>query len=351
MISQQSLTPHLSDLFHGLFIQKSKILKKYIHHSHIAWVGSGREALRQILLQLDGENIGVPGYTCHVVLDAVERAKKNPVFYDSSVVANIKDIEKILTKVNTLIVSYNFGFFPDIEKIAALCKKHKVILIEDCAQALGARYNNKLVGSFGDYAFYSFGISKNIGFCGGLIATTKPLKLQKTKQMPFSYLINIIIKSSIHPLFFHPLIYKFTQKYFQEELEKALPSLSYKLPSYAKNVILHQFKRYNKIQKKRQQNATYCIHELEGVVDFVKPIEKSDPSWLYFAIKTNNTQKLIQTLGKRNIELGEMHTFQALSSNLPKSLDIENKILTFALYRNSQDIKKIVKALKLVCKK
>lgn len=349
MISQQSLTPCISDLFHGLFKQKNN-LRKYILQPHIVWTGSGREALRQILLQLDGKNIAVPGYTCHVVLDAVERAGKNPTFYDSSVIADVKDIEKIITKVDALIISYNFGFLPDIERIVALCKKHKVILIEDCAQALGAKYNNQLVGFFGDYAFYSFGISKNIGFCGGLIASKKKIKLQKTKKMPLSYLMNTIIKSSVHTLFFHPLIYRFTKKYLQEELEKNHPPLAYKLPRYAKNVILHQFKRYNKIQRKRQQNAVYCVRELDRIIDFVKPIEKSDPSWLYFVIKTNNTQEIMHQLQKHDIELGEMHTFQALSSNLPKSLDIENKILTFALYRDLQDIKKVVKGIKKVCR-
>ena len=346
MISQQSLTPRFSDVLHGFLSKKRSILKKYISHHYISWTGSGREALRQILLQLDGENIAVPGYTCHVVLDAVERAGKKPVFYDSSVVADIKNIEKIISKVDVLILSYNFGFLPDIEKIAALCKKHKVILIEDCAQALGAKYNDQLVGSFGDYTFYSFGISKNIGFCGGLIASRKKIKLQKIKKMPFSYLVNTIIKSSIHSLFFHPLIYRFTHKYFQEQLEKSHPPLAYKLSRYAKNVILHRFKRYNKILKKRQKNAAYCVRELEGVVNFVKPLDHLNSSWLYFVIKTDNTQKLMHKLQKHNIELGEMHTFQALASDLPKSLDIENKILTFALYRKFSDIKKIVSAIK-----
>jgi dTDP-4-amino-4,6-dideoxygalactose transaminase len=346
MISQQSLTPRISDLFQGLFTQNKNILQKYISHPHIAWTGSGREALRQILLQLDGENVAVPGYTCHVVLDAIERAGKKPVFYDSSVIADVKDIEKIILKVGTLIVSYNFGFMPNVEKIIQICKKHNVILIEDCAQSLGAKYNEKLVGSFGDYAFYSFGISKNIGFCGGLITSKNKLRLQKTREMPFFYFLDTIVKSAVHSFFFHPFLYKYTKKYLQEELEKIHPPLAYKLPAYAKNVILHQCKRYNKILKRRQRNAMYCIRELEGAIDFVNPLENSNPSWLYFVIKTNHTQHLIKKLVKEGIELGEMHTFQALSSDLPKSLDVENKILTFSLYRKFSEIKKIVKSIK-----
>ena len=98
--------------------------------------------------------------------------------------------------------------------------------------------------------------------------------------------------------------------------------------------------------KRRQRNAMYCIRELEGAIDFVNPLENSNPSWLYFVIKTNHTQHLIKKLVKEGIELGEMHTFQALSSDLPKSLDVENKILTFSLYRKFSEIKKIVKSIK-----
>jgi dTDP-4-amino-4,6-dideoxygalactose transaminase len=348
MISQQSLTPRISDLFQGLFTQNKHILRKYILHNYIVWTGSGREALRQILLQLDGENVAVPGYTCHVVLDAIERAGKKPVFYDSSVIADVKDIEKIISKVDSLIISYNFGFMPNVEEIDKICKKNNVILIEDCAQALGARYNEKLVGSFGNYAFYSFGISKNIGFCGGLITSNNRFKLQKTRKMPFSYLMNVIVKSAVHLFFFHPLIYKFTKKYLQEELEKTHPSLAYILPTYAKNVILRQGKRYGRILKQRQRNAIYCIRELEGVIGFVKPLENSNPSWLYFVIKTNGADNFIKKLVKEGIELGEMHTFQALSLNLPKSLDIENKVLTFSLYRKFSEVKKIVSAIKKI---
>ena len=100
--------------------------------------------------------------------------------------------------------------------------------------------------------------------------------------------------------------------------------------------------------KRRQRNARYCIRELEGVIDFVKPLENSNPSWLYFVVKTNGAGNFIKKLVKEGIELGEMHTFQALSSDLPKSLDIENKVLTFALYRKFSEVKRIVSAIKKI---
>jgi dTDP-4-amino-4,6-dideoxygalactose transaminase len=373
LISQQKITPKISDLFR-IFSKKNKKegltkLRKYISHHHIYWVGSGREALKQILLHLKTKKkteneinktlkVGIPAFTCHVVLDALKRANVEPIFYDSGIIANQDEIKKIIKKVDVLILSYNFGFLPEINKISQLCKKNNVILIEDCAQALGAKFDGKLAGSFGDYAFYSFGISKNIGFCGGLIASKKEMTLTKSKLKPYPLikLLKVIMEVKISSLFFNKYIYHFTRKLLAPELNKKQPALNYHLPKFAKKIIFNQFQRYQNIFRRRKMNAEYCLKELSnlsGLIEFVKPTQFSTPAWLYFCILIKNQKErktLIKNLLKEGVELGEMKTFRCLDSNQNYQLAkaTEEQQLTFALYRDFKETKYIVKKIKKV---
>ena len=75
--------------------------------------------------------------------------------------------------VKAIVVTHLYGLAnPDIKKIAQICKKKKIFLIEDCAQAHGAKIEKDFVGSFGDVSILSFGIMKNISaLYGGAIIT------------------------------------------------------------------------------------------------------------------------------------------------------------------------------------
>ncbi|MBI2138833.1 hypothetical protein HYU13_04540, partial [Candidatus Woesearchaeota archaeon] len=96
LIPHTSITARMSDLFKRIDYAKDiRYLKRYIPHKHILWAGSGREALRQILVQSDAKNVGIQAFTCHVVLDAIIAAGCKPVFYDSGAVAEINEIKKI----------------------------------------------------------------------------------------------------------------------------------------------------------------------------------------------------------------------------------------------------------------
>ena len=363
-ISQQKITPRITDLL-SLFRKQNKTeinktVRKYISNQHLYWTGSGRDALRQILLNIKQKNpgnrpttynskhnlkVGLPAFTCHVVLDAVKRANCQPVFYDSGIIPVIEDINKIIKDVDVLILCHNFGFLPEIPKIKELCQQNQVILIEDCAQALGATYTNQLAGSFGDYAFYSFGISKNIGFCGGLIGSKEKIKLTKQKKYPLTKSLKVIGETIISQLFFNKHFYPFTRKLLKSELTKEQESLDYQLPTFAKKIILNQFKRYDRILKRRRENAKYCLNKLKNNFSLFEPLPQTDPAWLYFTMMTKNKEQLIHKLLKEGVELGEMKTFRCLDENNVKAKEAEEKHLTFALYRKEKEIKQIIKKI------
>ena len=250
-------------------------------------------------------------------------------------------------KIEALVLPYNFGFLPNISKIKKECEKKGIILIEDCSQALGAKYQRKLAGSFGDYAFYSFGISKNIGFAGGALGSNKKEALN-LKNYPQKELTKLIIKGFAAKFILNPKIYN--KKLIQKELLKDQEGLNYKMPSLAKKIILTQSERYNKILNIRTKNANLCLKELEGIIDLVKPVKNTEPAWLYFILLSKKRKEIIKKLWKEKVDLQPMLTFKDLSKNSKLATKAEKEHFGFALYRPRKEIEFIIKKIKKVAK-
>ena len=97
---------------------------------------------------------------------------------------DVNQIEKnISKKTKAIIIVHLFGLCPDMDKICEITKKHNLFLIEDTAQAHGAYYKNKRLGSIGDVGCYSFYPSKNLGAMGdgGAITTNNKDLYDKIK--------------------------------------------------------------------------------------------------------------------------------------------------------------------------
>lgn len=144
------------------------------------FVDSGRSALGLLLKSLhlpkDSE-ILIQTFSCAVVPNAILYAGLKPVvcdIEDKTYNIDLVSAEKNITKnTKILLIQHNFGYAQDIQPILDFCKKHNLILIEDCASALGCYYTFQgkryHVGSFG-HAIYSFGREKQISTTiGGVI--------------------------------------------------------------------------------------------------------------------------------------------------------------------------------------
>ena len=79
----------------------------------------------------------------------------------------IFQIKKSGNQAKALIVTHLYGQSAEIDKISEICKKNNIFLIEDAAESLGAKFNNKHTGSFGDIGIYSFNGNKIITTSGG----------------------------------------------------------------------------------------------------------------------------------------------------------------------------------------
>src|SRR3989338_2120634 len=332
LIPHQKLTVKPRDIFSGFFRHKHDF-SKYIPRK-MNFVGSGRAGLWLILKDI--KSVGIPSFTWKVVLDSILTSKTKPDFIDSGIIPEIEDY-----KGEALILPYHFGFLPDIDKIRKICKKNNVILIEDCAQALGAKYKGELVGNFGDYSVFSFGISKNIGFLGGLV--NKEVNLRK---YPKGKVIHLMLKGLFGNLFFNPKFY--SRKMLDSELVKDYEMLLYSMDNYSKNVVMNIYKRYNEILKTRRENAEICIEELDGVIDFVRPLKNTEPSWLYFVLTDKNRDSIIKKLLNEKVDLTPLLSFKDLSGRGKKAGKAEKEHFVFALYRNREEIDFIIKKIKKI---
>jgi 8-amino-3,8-dideoxy-alpha-D-manno-octulosonate transaminase len=122
-----------------------------------------------------GDEVIVPPFTFIAPVEAVLQAGAIPVFaeIDETLCLYPESIEAVITKkTKAVMLVHMCGSMAQIDKIAEVCKKHNLILIEDTAQALGASFKGKLLGTFGKIGIYSFDFFKIVSAAeGGAIIT------------------------------------------------------------------------------------------------------------------------------------------------------------------------------------
>ena len=139
----------------------------YIGMKHCIGVGNGTDALEIAIASLKlpvNSEIIVQGNTYVATCMAVLNNNHTLILADvvnNNIILNITPNTKVIIAVHMYGVPLN-----NLDMVINICNEHNIILIEDCAQAHGAIYNNKRVGSFGDISCFSFYPTKNLGACG-----------------------------------------------------------------------------------------------------------------------------------------------------------------------------------------
>ena len=158
----------------GPFVEQfEKDFSNYTQTKYTIGVNNGTSALHLAMLALGigaGDEVIIPANTFIATAWAISYVGATPVFVDCD-----KDnweidpvqIEKVITaKTKAIIGVHLYGMPFDIDAVLSIAKKHNLFLVEDAAQAQGARYKGKTVGGFGEMACFSFYPGKNLGACG-----------------------------------------------------------------------------------------------------------------------------------------------------------------------------------------
>jgi dTDP-4-amino-4,6-dideoxygalactose transaminase len=153
----------------GVFVKRcEEWFRKKLNIAQVLLTGSCTHALEIIALLLDlrpGDEIIMPSYTFVTTANAFVLHSGTPVFVDikpnsMNIDENLLE-EAVTEKTRAILVMHYAGVSCDMDKVQKIAKKHQLILIEDAAQALMSQYKGKYLGTFGDFASFSFHETKN----------------------------------------------------------------------------------------------------------------------------------------------------------------------------------------------
>ena len=159
-----------------------------IETSYSVSCNSGTDALILALRSLnigEGDEVITSSFSFFATAEAITSVGARPVFVDidpENYLMDLDLIEKVITpRTKAILPVHLFGQPIDMDKIMAIAEVNNLKVVEDCAQAAGANWRGKPVGSYGDVGCFSFFPTKNLGAAGdGGAITTNNLELAKT---------------------------------------------------------------------------------------------------------------------------------------------------------------------------
>ncbi len=141
-----------------------------------------------------GDEVILPSFTIASCLFPILRSGATPIFVDCDIdtwqmkISEVK--EKVTKRTRVILAVHTYGLAAEISSLLELCKGKNILLIEDCAEAHGLKYNGKFCGSYGDIATFSFYANKIVttGEGGMLIVKDKDLasKARKIRNLSFN---------------------------------------------------------------------------------------------------------------------------------------------------------------------
>ena len=316
-----------------------KVFQKWLPIKYTFAFSSGRGGLYAILSSLNlkkDDEVLIQAYTCLAVPNPVVWTGAQPVYVDigrDTLAMSPEDLKKKITKQSkVIIIQHTFGQPAHLDQLVSIARKHNLIIIEDCAHALGSQYKGKKIGRFGDVSFFSFGRDKVISSVfGGLVATNdKKLALkikafQKTRPLPskgwvFQQLLQPIVTSvaklSYNFLALGKIILAVTKQ--GRIISKSVLAVEKKAgqPDFLTNrmsnalalLALKQFKKLDRFNNHRQTIAALYYQQLKGF-NYWLPQEITDSSSIYlrYNLQTDQAAKIRQMAKAQDILLGDWY--------------------------------------------
>jgi dTDP-4-amino-4,6-dideoxygalactose transaminase len=310
-------------------------------------LNSGTDAILLSLKALGigrGDEVVVPAFTFIATSFAVSFTGARPVFVDiDAKTYNIdpQKIEKAITKKTKAIVPvYLFGLCADMAQILNIARRHKLYVVEDAAQAHGAKINNKIAGSLGDLGCFSFYPTKNLSAFGdaGMI-TTNSNKL-------YNILLQLRDCGRSHKRYLHNIL-----------------GYNSRLDNVQAAYLRLKLKQLNKWTDLRIKNANTYYRLLKDVRGLMVPVTPQGFRHVFhaYSIRTKIRKKLMQEFHRYKIPCSifyplPLHLQKANRylgyryGDFPVAEKVSKEILSIPVHPNlkKEDILKIVSVIKRV---
>jgi len=315
-----------------------KELAKYVGTKFCLAFNSGTSALHASLLSIDlkpKHEVLVPSFTFISTANSVLMAGGIPHFVDiekNRLGLDPEKTEHAISKNAKAIIPIHYAGLPcKIEELRHIADRKKIYLIEDAAESLGSKINNKMTGTFGDLSILSFAPNKIITTGeGGAVLTNSEKLFEKLK----------LIRS-------HGRLEN--SNYFKSSLKPKYVTLGYnwRMSSMIAALGISQLNRIEKLVKMRQKNAHFLSSKLKKFSEITLPSEPKNSKHvfqLYSIIFPSSKKKndLMSFLTKKGImtkvyfdPIHKTDFYKKIKfkkSNLQNTEDISNKILSLPMY-------------------
>jgi perosamine synthetase len=302
----------------NLTTQLEKKISEFLKVKHVIMVSNGSMATLLAFMALEikpKDEIIVPNVGWISVISACKILNAVPVIVDvekNRPIIDIDQIEKKITKKTKIVIPvYMNGRATDVNKLKRICKKKKIFLVEDAAQAFGSKYKNKFLGTFGDLGIYSTSITKTFtSGLGGFLAvnnTKLAKKIFLMRRHGFSDIQNI----------------KSWSKY----------GGNFKITDMQSAIALIQLKNIKKKFSTNISNLKYFQKKLKRYQKFIRPInidfKNEIPVYNEFIVQNRN--KFAEFLKKNDIQT-------RLSSPNFQNIKFLKKIVDKNGYPNSEEV-------------
>ncbi|WP_416678668.1 DegT/DnrJ/EryC1/StrS family aminotransferase [Candidatus Pseudothioglobus sp. Uisw_016] len=258
----------------------------YLNCKYCVGVGNGLDAIKLSLMALDikeGDEVIVPSHTFIATWLAVSSLGAVPVAVEPDIDSysiDVSKIERVISeKTKAIIPVHLYGQPADMDKIIKIAKNHDLYIVEDAAQAHGATYKDKKIGSHGDLVAWSFYPGKNLGAIGDAGAIT-------TNNKDLAEKVRILGN------------YGSRKKYINEE--KGINSRLDSIQASVLNVKLKYLDLWN--QQRRSIACAYLEEIHNDQLYLPSKICLADSAWHIFPVRSESRDKIKKKLGNKGIE-------------------------------------------------
>lgn len=365
---------------------------RYIGCQHAIAVSSGRLGLHLILEALDplpGDEAIIPAFNLFAVIERFCQLGIRPRFCDiRSDDLNIDPIEieqNLTANTRFLLATHMFGHAADMDRLESIARNHRLVLIEDCAHALGTRYNGRMVGTFGLAAIFSFSVLKLVTTFGGGMITTNDDELASrirsylnrgpagcsfrtaAKRFVTGAMMDWGTRNAVFGLASWPALraMRLVRPDWQQQIMTETPRLDRHfspesvepLHAFQARLGLNQLKRVEELIERRRQVGRWfdeCLSPIEGL-RVLHSIAASRHNGLYYGVLADNAAELAAYLFRRGIDCetseyrncAELEMYREIASVCPVVQRAASRILRLPNFPSlsRRDVQRIADAI------
>ena len=273
----------------GTFVEEfEKNYAAYCGTKYAVGLNNGTSSLHLAMLALGigkGDEVIIPANTFIATAWGVSYTGAIPVFVDCTAdswqIDATKIEQKITKKTKAIIGVHLYGQPFDVDAVSAIAKKNNLFLVEDAAQAQGAKYKNVTVGGFGEMGCFSFYPGKNLGACGEAGGVTT------NNDVYFKHLQSLRSHGSI-------------VRYYHDEI-----GYNYRMGGLEGASLNIKLKYLNSWNERRKNIAKRYHTEIKNSkIKMQTQPEWADSNYHLFVVTTKNRESFITYLNENNINPG-----------------------------------------------